>query len=358
MARWPGSANLSIATLIGAVRLALPNLGRPPSLFFGQEPLRKAATGSPREPSQADVEWSAANNRRLPLKLSVLLLSGSECCRAVIETLEITVAQLKAKIHLQTGIPQDEQQLLFGGTTVEMECINKLHCYGDLFARATTLVLVKKVPNEARQRINQLADQDASVRRGAAIELGKRQLLAALPALEEALRSDEDWIVRQNAATALGKFGAAAVASLPVLDSAMRNDPETNVQMHATTALKEIGAPAIPLLQRALHQDSDEIVRFRAAEALGKLGDVSAIPALKSATTDRSVHVRQGVSEALMHLRRERFDRAKSQKVCEINAEIELAHLCLSQRALISQPASCRPKESTFHSPRLTAWAS
>jgi HEAT repeat protein len=67
-------------------------------------------------------------------------------------------------------------------------------------------------------------------------------------------------------------------------------------------ALGKIGDPqAVPALMEAL-KDRDENVRRAAAEALGKIGDRQAVPALLEALKDRNEDVRQAAAEALWKL--------------------------------------------------------
>ncbi|OYT68825.1 MAG: hypothetical protein CFK49_12785, partial [Armatimonadetes bacterium JP3_11] len=47
-----------------------------------------------------------------------------------------------------------------------------------------------------------------------------------------------------------------------------------------------MGSPAVPALMQAL-RDEDKDVRFAACEALGAIGDASAVPALIKALGDR-----------------------------------------------------------------------
>ena len=82
--------------------------------------------------------------------------------------------------------------------------------------------------------------------------------------------TDEDYDVRQSAAGALGQIGPAAV---PALIQALKRDEDSWVRMLAATALGAIGPDAkaaVPALIQALTDEHDD-VRGQAAEALEKI---------------------------------------------------------------------------------------
>jgi HEAT repeat protein len=64
----------------------------------------------------------------------------------------------------------------------------------------------------------------------------------AVPALIQALQSDQSW-VRANAAAALGRFGGQAKAAVPTLTKALE-DSDANVRRQAAAALKSINSDA------------------------------------------------------------------------------------------------------------------
>jgi HEAT repeat protein len=90
--------------------------------------------------------------------------------------------------------------------------------------------------------LQQLSDPDASRRREAIRELSGADANRAVPALTAALR-DENHYVRREAATALGKFGSAAISAVPALTAALK-DSEKSVRAAAQTALKRIDSRA------------------------------------------------------------------------------------------------------------------
>ena len=75
---------------------------------------------------------------------------------------------------------------------------------------------------------------------------------AAVPALIDAL-NDEDWTNRCAVAEALGEIGPAAVTAIAALTDAIQHDEDLYVQANAVEALGKIGNPtAIPVLITAL----------------------------------------------------------------------------------------------------------
>jgi HEAT repeat protein len=112
-----------------------------------------------------------------------------------------------------------------------------------------------------------------------------------VPALINALRSS-DGSIKFAAATWLGRVGQAAI---PSLLEALKLD-DASVRSYACTALGNMGrtaAPAVPDLIAAVEMDPIAGTRGAAADALGRIGDPSALPVLHSACEDRDLYVRQ-----------------------------------------------------------------
>jgi HEAT repeat protein len=76
---------------------------------------------------------------------------------------------------------------------------------------------------------------------------------------------------------------------------------DRNAAWSAIEALTRIGIPAVEALIRALG-DASETVRWRAARALGKIGDVRAVEPLIALLLDESEKVRQGATIALCYM--------------------------------------------------------
>ena len=179
----------------------------------------------------------------------------------------------------------------------------------------------------------QLADEDAHVRRQAARTLGElgSEAKAAVPALSKALH-DNDADVRRLVAYALGQIGTDASSALedlkktltdrdqrvgltvayaigsidnrnpaviPLLSAAARTG-----DVRAIIALGRMGSaaqPAVPILIQALRERRYSLIRLKAAEALAEIGmsAQAAVGALREATQDRDTNVRQAAQRAL-----------------------------------------------------------
>jgi HEAT repeat protein len=142
--------------------------------------------------------------------------------------------------------------------------------------------------------IEALADGVRQVRSNAARVLGDIGDVRAVGPLIAGL-SDRNEGVRIAARDALVEIGASAVQ--PLIE-VLRGSREWEVYLCglAAQALTLIGSPAVEPLIAAL-DDKDVLVRWTAAEALGKVGDKRAVPSLVAALEDRDV--REAASEAL-----------------------------------------------------------
>lgn len=138
---------------------------------------------------------------------------------------------------------------------------------------------------------------------------------AVLPVLLESLRhrgrpGDQTWLVRLRAAQALARIGPDAKGAIPALRKALKDEKE-QVRTHAASALAGIepaltAEAVLPVLIELLEHPGPWggqgwCVRFRAAEALGRIGADAkpAIPALREALTDDHEDVREAAAEAL-----------------------------------------------------------
>jgi HEAT repeat protein len=102
---------------------------------------------------------------------------------------------------------------------------------------------------------------------------------------------------REEAALALGGFGAAAAERL----AAILASGEVDARWWATRALAEVGREGVPVLTTAL-RDHDPDVRACAALALGHTGDGSAATALADGLGDESAFVASVATDALSML--------------------------------------------------------
>lgn len=126
---------------------------------------------------------------------------------------------------------------------------------------------------------------------------------STLPELIEAL-SSHSADVRIGAAGALGAMGPDAEAAVPALTKNLYYDGVYDVRKAAARALGEIGPaakPAVPMLIVVLLTDSTH-ARDAAVVALGKIGDLVAVPALARGLYDESISVRISSAEAISQL--------------------------------------------------------
>jgi HEAT repeat protein len=90
---------------------------------------------------------------------------------------------------------------------------------------------------------------------------------------------------------------ASAERDLITLQARLR-DPQKEVRAEAMQGLVKIGKPAVRSCIQSL-QDGDWRIRYRAAEALGLIGDPEAYPALVAALADVRDHVRYMAAKGL-----------------------------------------------------------
>ncbi len=112
--------------------------------------------------------------------------------------------------------------------------------------------------------------------------------------LHEAL-VDEDPKMRQMAAMFLGQT-AEAMHATGLIESL--HDRDKQVRACAVEGLVAIGGGAVPALIAAV-QDDWWVVRYRAAEAMGKIGDERAVKPLEDALCDEKDHVRYMAAKGL-----------------------------------------------------------
>jgi HEAT repeat protein len=114
------------------------------------------------------------------------------------------------------------------------------------------------------QALRAPAAQARMLRRPVALELGR---LGGIEPLAEALAHDEQGIVRQAAAEALGKLGPPAKSAVPALIGALEKDPWPAVRRFAAESLGWLGPDAkeaVPALAQAA-QDPKEDMGVRPA---------------------------------------------------------------------------------------------
>jgi HEAT repeat protein len=106
-------------------------------------------------------------------------------------------------------------------------------------------------------------------------------------------------VLRQRAATMLGKLGPAARAAAPALVHAL-NDQQESVSFEAAQALRSIGAESVPWLLEALGRPEDRL-RAHAAKLLREFPTEAhrTVPPLVRALEDQRAGVRQQAAVSL-----------------------------------------------------------
>ncbi len=152
---------------------------------------------------------------------------------------------------------------------------------------------------------------DPSVRRRAALTLGRLATPAGLPLLLELL-ADPDSSVQTDAAFALGLLrDTAAVQPLRQLASATGTTPTSDVTLEAITALAKIGGRAgASVLEELLRQSASAVLgadppawAARAALEAWRLGAEAPVPALQQLAGTGNVLVRRAAVYSLARLR-------------------------------------------------------
>jgi HEAT repeat protein len=151
--------------------------------------------------------------------------------------------------------------------------------------------------DRVREQIAALRDEDWAVREEAATALGHLRDVQAVGPLIRILR-DADRCVRDAAVGALTAIGEAAVE--PV--AACLTDPDLNLQEAAACILERIADHrVIGVLVKALGS-SDWIVRAHAARALGRIGDVACVQPLIPLLQDTVKAVREDAAAGLARI--------------------------------------------------------
>jgi len=149
------------------------------------------------------------------------------------------------------------------------------------------------------EEIAALKDEDWALREEAATLLGEFADPRGVTPLVDVLQ-DEDRAVRDAATAALRKIGQAAV---PTLISVLRH-PNGNVQEAAVSILKDLADPRAldPLIECLT--SLNWVVRMHAARGLGVLGEERAVPSLVPLLVDRVKAVRVEATDALARIGR------------------------------------------------------
>lgn len=162
-----------------------------------------------------------------------------------------------------------------GSDSVALLLVARLAEDKEQFVRKAAAYALAKFRSSERTAalIKALNDKDVEVRGAAAVSLGDHADTNAVAPLSDAL-ADKMPFVRAQAARALGVNGSAAAQAVSRLISLLTSDP-------------------------------DGEVKRRAAVALGRIGDRSALPALERARRDKDPYLAESASDALKQIRRD-----------------------------------------------------
>jgi HEAT repeat protein len=143
-----------------------------------------------------------------------------------------------------------------------------------------------------------LGDPDEEVRRRAVAEIPEGWTAGALAVLIDAL-GDDSWRVRKDAVVRVARWPDPDGA-VPMLIATLADDSNVGLRNAAVEALTAIGAPSVAPLTLALAAGGEH--RKFLVDALGAIGDRSAVPALVRALDDPDENVRAAAAESLGNL--------------------------------------------------------
>ncbi len=153
---------------------------------------------------------------------------------------------------------------------------------------------------EIETLLRALDDPLPVIRTAAAQELGKNKVKQAVDKLIQLLEKDQNPLVRDNVAFALGEIGDNR--AVPHLIKALKDSDEW-VRKSAAKALSFLdGTPAADDLITLL-QDISPAVRKTAARTLGVLGIKKALPEIEKLLNDENILVRKYAAMAVEKLR-------------------------------------------------------
>ncbi len=148
--------------------------------------------------------------------------------------------------------------------------------------------------------VEALDSRNNRVQAAAIIILGMRHDDSAVPALCKALENSDFDLFKKDIAWALGEI--RNTSAVPALVEAFTNiDPD--VSEAACDALVKMGREVVPLVAEQL-KSRDWSVQVCAAEALERIGDESAVPALLEAANDENEMVAVSALGAAREIRR------------------------------------------------------
>jgi len=82
-----------------------------------------------------------------PLQMPVLMMSGSDCCTIMLDSVDVRISEIKLLIEQKSGIPQAEQDIFFEGFPVLMRDDSRLCHYAKaLYSSSRKIYVVRRSP--------------------------------------------------------------------------------------------------------------------------------------------------------------------------------------------------------------------
>jgi len=278
--------------------------------------------------------WYGVRGVPVAALLGGVLIVGSYASTGTVDTGSLIRALMFVVVAVVIGAVSD---LMRREQDRMIEDVADTALRSDLWKRGDTLASLKsrvisvagvrrlKERGDVRGLVRAVGNRDHGVQYEAVEALGELRDPSAIPALMGALTGDQYSGIRWKAVEALAKIGPDSVP--PLVDELKNPDPDIRwkaavalgeigdprgiaplvellgdsdrfVRSRAVYALARIGPPAVASLVGALNQP-DDAVRLGAVGALGKIGDPPAVSALVHALADRSPEVRQETISAL-----------------------------------------------------------
>lgn len=248
----------------------------------------KADEAADTVPTQVLVELLGSENERarkyavenllVVCDASLATFLDSALKTPVVEVEEFVLANL-SRISKSYVISLLTRMLSDGDSEIRRIGVEKLGDFSDTLAIIPLMNVVKE-------------EKDYTVRREAAFSLGNIGK-PAVPFLVKALKGS----TRAIAAFALGRIGDTS--AIPFLIESL-NDPSKYIRERVAKDLGKFGKPAVDALVKILSdKKKSKNARKVAVEALGYIGDTSAIPVLMETLNDRNEEIRNTAVEAM-----------------------------------------------------------
>lgn len=278
--------------------------------------------------------WYGLRGVVVAVLLGGVLIVGTYASTGAVDTGSVIRALMFVVVGIVIGAVSD---LMRREQDRMVEVVAETALRSDLKERGETLAGLKsrlisvagvrrlKERGDIKGLVRAINNKDHGVQYEAVEALGDLRDSSAIPALMGALTGDQYSGIRWKAVEALTKIGPDSVP--PLIEVLKNPDPDIRwkaavalgeigdprgidplvkllddsdrfVRSRAAYALIHIGPPAVPSLSGALN-NPDATVRLGVVGVLGKIGDPQAISALINALADRSPDVRQEAISAL-----------------------------------------------------------